>query len=935
MQARRRGRLQLLTSVAAVLVLAAGVLVASAPLAGVASAQPPGWSSPAAVDDSAPVVVDAVSCPTTTFCAGVNSAQNEAIIYNGSQWSAQTTYEGTGPSTSAVSCVSSTFCVATDSSGNAIFYDGHSWSVTAAGFDMSSISCVSSSFCMGVTQGASAGDAVLYNGATWTPTVIDSGVDLWSVSCPTTSFCEAFDNNGNAFGYNGASWTAQGNVDSNPAVGIPWIEVSCTVSGGTLCAMVDGHGFGFHYNGSAWTADGDLNVFHYFTSVSCASASPFCAAVDSGGDTWIFSGTGWTGFPPEPGHPYFNSVSCPQGSSTCVAVDSGGNYFKTINAETSWMPEGVTSDSAPTGILAVSCATSAFCVTGDPLGNAVTYRGDKWASPGSVDNNALNSVSCPTATFCAAVDDAGQVVTYDGSSWAAPDNIAGINMLSVSCASADSCVAVDTAGDGLVYNGSSWTDHAEVDPSELVGVSCAPGTTFCAAIDTAGNIITTTDEGSGWTTALTGASSLSSVSCATASFCVVVEGGGDALTTDNGGSTWSLPDDIDGSQALTSVSCATENFCTAVDNAGNALLTVNGAGSWSSADIDGSLPLASVSCPSPTFCAAVDNHGNALLYTPASPAGLYVSAVAPYTGLTSGTTPVTISGSGFTTYSVTNVFFGTAAATAVLVQNNTTITADSPPGSAGTVDVTVATTAGTSAVNSTDQFTYTVAAGPTMQPCNPSCSVAVATPLAATTVLAAGASSEVGAELDLSVNAATLPCPGAYDYAAAVSTLSTTNFAANATVTVTETVGDLPSTKGVKVCYAPLIASTGTFLSKCHHHVVAPCIQSLSELYGHAGVVATLVVNANDPRFWTGDGPLEVTTFTPTHGAPGSTVTIKGTYLTGAVGVSIGGASAHIAKAAKKDVKVTVPSSAQSGVLTVTAAAGSVTSPTVFTVTGG
>ena len=923
----RRVRQFRLSLVAGALVVLAGSLLLAVPFATVASAVT-GWSSPTAVDDSSPVVLQQLSCPTTTFCVGTNT-ENEATTYNGSAWSPTTTYEGSTPSTFALSCASHSFCVATDDQSHAIIYNGHTWTVTNAGYDLSDVACVSTTFCMGVTGDAS-GDAVLYNGSTWTGTTIDPGVSFDSVSCPTTTFCMAFDFNGNAFLYNGSSWSPQGNVDSNPPTKV---VVSCTVTPSTRCAAVDEFGYAYSYNGSSWTNYGFITIYA-LTSVSCATAS-FCAAVDNHAVEWTFNGTSWSSLPPSPGATAFNAVSCPQGGSFCAAVDDSGDYATTSNSGTSWSGPAVDSDNAPTQILAVSCATSAFCVTGDPLGNAVTYRGDKWASPGSVDNNALNSVSCPTATFCAAVDDAGQVVTYDGSSWAAPDNIAGINMLSVSCASADSCVAVDTAGDGLVYNGSSWTDHAEVDPSELVGVSCAPGTTFCAAIDTAGNIITTTDEGSGWTTALTGASSLSSVSCATASFCVVVEGGGDALTTDNGGSTWSLPDDIDGSQALTSVSCATENFCTAVDNAGNALLTVNGAGSWSSADIDGSLPLASVSCPSPTFCAAVDNHGNAVLYTPASPAGLYVSAVAPYTGLTSGTTPVTISGSGFTTYSVTNVFFGTAAATAVLVMNNTTITADSPPGSAGTVDVTVATTAGTSAVNSTDQFTYTVAAGPTMQPCNPSCSVAVATPLAATTVLAAGASSEVGAELDLSVNAATLPCPGAYDYAAAVSTLSTTNFAANATVTVTETVGDLPSTKGVKVCYAPLIAPTGTFLSKCHHHVVAPCIQSLSELYGHAGVVATLVVNANDPRFWTGDGPLEVTTFTPTHGAPGSTVTIKGTYLTGAVGVSIGGASAHIAKAAKKDVKVTVPSSAQSGVLTVTAAAGSVTSPTVFTVTGG
>ncbi len=929
---RRLRRFQLMAG--ALIALTGSVLLVTVPSATVASAGT-GWSGPTTVDDSSPVVVDAVSCPTTTFCAGVNSAQDEATVYNGSDWSAQTTYEGTGPSTSAVSCVSSTFCVATDSSGNAIFYNGHSWSVVAAGFDMSSISCVSSSFCMGVTEGASAGDAVLYNGATWTPAVIDSGVDLWSVSCPTTSFCEAFDNNGNAFAFNGASWTSQGNVDSNPAVGIPWIEVSCTVTGGTLCAMVDGWGSGFHYNGVTWTADGDLNASHYFTSVSCASAS-FCAAVDSGGGTWIYTGTGWTGFPPEGGHPYFNSVSCPQGSSFCVAVDNEGTYFVTTNAETSWSGEGLTSDSAPTGILTVSCATSAFCVTGDPLGNTATYSGDKWGSAESIDDNALNSVSCPTATFCAAVDDAGQVVTFDGSSWSAPDNIVGTNMLSVSCASADSCVAIDNAGDALLYNGSTWTDNSEVDGSQLVGVSCAPGTAFCAAIDNVGNIITTTDGGTGsWASYSTGAGSLASVSCSTASFCVVVSGEGDALTTDNGGSTWSSPDDIDPGQALNSVSCATQNFCTAVDDAGNALLTDNGAGSWSSADIDGGQPLASVSCTSPTFCVAVDSDGNALLYTPPSPPGLYVSVVAPYTGLTTGNTVVTITGSGFTTHDVTNVFFGTGTASDVDVLDNTTITADSPPGSAGTVDVTVATTTGTSAVNSADQFTYTVATGQTPQSCTPNCSLALSTPLAATTVLASGTSSEEGAALYLSVNAGTLPCAGAHDYTAAVSDLSTNAFAPDATVTVTETIGDIPSTKGVKVCYAPLSASTGTFLSKCHTHVVAPCRKSLKELYGHAGAVATFVVNANDPRFWTGISSLKVTGFTPTHGAPGSMVTIKGTNLAGAVGVSIGGASAHIAKATTKELKVTVPSSAQTGVFTVTAASGSVTSPTAFTVTGG
>jgi hypothetical protein len=385
------------------------------------------------------------------------------------------------------------------------------------------------------------------------------------------------------------------------------------------------------------------------------------------------------------------------------------------------------------------------------------------------------------------------------------------------------------------------------------------------------------------------------------------------------------------SALVDSISCPTSNVCVAVDSAGNVLSTSDGATTWSSpASIDTAV-LESVSCASPTFCVAVDNVGNAVLYTPPAPAALYVSSVSPYTGLTSGDTAVTISGSGFTTYDVDNVFFGTQAATNVMVVNNNTITADSPPEPAGTVDVTVATTSGTSAVNAADQFTYTVATGQTPQSCTPNCSLTLSTPLAATTVLASGTAS--GGTLLMSVNAGTLPCPGTHDYTAAVSDLSTTGFAPNADVTVTETIGDIPRTKGVKVCYAPLSASTGTFLSKCHHRVVAPCIESLQELYGHAGAVATFVVKAGDPRFWTGGAASDLKTISPTRGAPGSTVTITGKDLTGVLAVVIGGATAAISKSTNTKLMVTVPSGAVTGPITVTAASGQAVSINPFTVT--
>ncbi len=81
-----------------------------------------------------------------------------------------------------------------------------------------------------------------------------------------------------------------------------------------------------------------------------------------------------------------------------------------------------------------------------------------------------------------------------------------------------------------------------------------------------------------------------------------------------------------------------------------------------------------------------------------------VSGVSPSSGSTSGGTSVSISGSHFT--GATAVYFGSTAATSFTVNSDGSITAVSPAGSAGTVDITVVTAAGTSTTSSADHFTY-------------------------------------------------------------------------------------------------------------------------------------------------------------------------------------------------------------------------------------
>ena len=83
-----------------------------------------------------------------------------------------------------------------------------------------------------------------------------------------------------------------------------------------------------------------------------------------------------------------------------------------------------------------------------------------------------------------------------------------------------------------------------------------------------------------------------------------------------------------------------------------------------------------------------------------------VTGVSPTSGLSSGGTSVTVTGTNFT--AATAVTFGTTAAASFVVNSSTSITAVAPAtASSGAVDITVTNPGETSATSSADQFTYT------------------------------------------------------------------------------------------------------------------------------------------------------------------------------------------------------------------------------------
>jgi len=77
-----------------------------------------------------------------------------------------------------------------------------------------------------------------------------------------------------------------------------------------------------------------------------------------------------------------------------------------------------------------------------------------------------------------------------------------------------------------------------------------------------------------------------------------------------------------------------------------------------------------------------------------------------------------------------------------------------------------------------------------------------------------------------------------------------------------------------------------------------------------------------------------ITSFTPTAGPVGTTVTITGTNLTGATSVKFNGVSATITSNTATQIVTKVPVGATTGPITVTTPSGTATSPTNFTVTG-
>jgi hypothetical protein len=177
----------------------------------------------------------------------------------------------------------------------------------------------------------------------------------------------------------------------------------------------------------------------------------------------------------------------------------------------------------------------------------------------------------------------------------------------------------------LPIRASGWTAPVPIDQTALsatnaiiIGLSC-PRITVCYAVDSAGNILSSTSRSAGargaWqVVANDQGNGLVAISCPTAGFCLAVDKAGDAITLSNG--SWGSPAYVDArTGTFTSVSCPLTTFCMAADSGGNAFAYTAGSNTWQPFTVDTSGGgLTGVSCTGPDHCVAVDTGGGAYTY---------------------------------------------------------------------------------------------------------------------------------------------------------------------------------------------------------------------------------------------------------------------------------------------------------------------------------
>jgi hypothetical protein len=282
-------------------------------------------------------------------------------------------------------------------------------------------------------------------------------------------------------------------------------------------------------------------------AVSCVPDTTDCVVSDSKGnalystDVTTSADATWTPWTGPAGTEPSEAMACPATSLCTIAAGKvphggGGKVYYATSLGGAWKEafEGAY------GAVALSCASSSFCVAGVEEGfirESTNPASGEWFTV-ELGLSTIKAVDCLSSSFCTAVDSAGHVYVGDTEAkikdeiekgWTSTDVDGTTTLHGIACTSRTSCLAVDGEGNVLDLtingNGEATVSKHDIDSTtDLTAITCTGFT--CAIVDDQGDVFASGNGGINWTRELETGTDLTSVSCASSALCVTADATG-------------------------------------------------------------------------------------------------------------------------------------------------------------------------------------------------------------------------------------------------------------------------------------------------------------------------------------------------------------------------------------------------------------------------
>ena len=664
---------------------------------------------------------------------------------------------------------------------------------------------------------------------------------------------------------------------------------------------------------------------------SVATAAPVVSSIapttgpEAGGTTVTITGSNFTGATLVSFGPKAATSFTVDSSTQITAVAPAGTGIVDVNVTTIGGPSAAVATARFTYVPAPTVASIAPTTGPETGGTSVTITGSNFTGATAVRFGASSAASftVDSATQITAVAPSGigavdvTVITIGGTSAiAAAGEFTYVPAPGV--ASIAPTAGPETGGTSVTITGTNFTG------ATAVRFGASPATSF--TVDSATQITAEAPSGTGPVDVTVSTVGGPSAIVASGEFTYVpaplVSSISPTFGPESGGTVVTITGaDFTGATAVTfgvtgaafTVDSATQITASAPAGAGTVDVTVTTAGGTSSTS-------------------AADQ----FTYVPAP----VVTSIAPVNGPQSGGTVVTITGTEFT--GATAVAFGATPATSFTVNSATQITAVAPSGT-GTLDITVTTIGGTSAITAAGQFTYVqtpsvTSLSPTSGPAAGGTIVTITgTNFTGATAVSFGATPATSFTVNSATQITAVAPAGTGAVDVTVTTIGGTSAITSAdqfTYVQTPSVTSISPTSG-PAAGGTIVTITGTNLTGATAVTFGATAATSFTVNSSTQITATspaglgiVNVNVTTPGGTSATGPANqfmyvpaptVTSLSPTSGptAGGTIVTITGTNFTGATAVTFG-ATAATSFTVNSTTQITATSPAGTGTVNVT-----------------